>query len=312
MLVVGGFGWNRKCMRLKKKFNEKNFFKEKISPYFKKRIDQSKGNRRGLEKQVFYDELESLNRQDYTSQPVKDEQFALSPGVIQKYKNRILLIFSSNCPTHCRYCFRREYPYQRSHYTHEMADKIIALCRRDESLSEIILSGGEPLMRPNREFASFIDLTNSIKTIKRIRFHSRMLSFAPNRLRTWTPLWKRSVKQLIFVTHFNHSQELDIEIIPLIKKLKKEGFTLLNQAVLLKDINDSPRELINLHETLHEYGILPYYLHQLDKVRGASHFAVSQAKGKALMKKITKELPGYLVPKYVKEIPGEVSKTLIR
>ncbi len=286
-------------------------FKEKISPYFKNLIAKSK-DKVALEKQVFYHEAERLHHQDYLSQPVKDEEFALSPGFIQKYQNRLLLIFSSSCPTHCRYCFRREYPYSRGHYTSEMADKLIAFCHHDQALSEIILSGGEPLVETDKKFERFIDLANSIKTIKRIRIHSRMLSFAPERLESWLPLWRKSDKELVFVTHFNHSEELDVSIQPLIKGLKKERFTLLNQSVLLKEVNDNATKLIQLSETLHQYGILPYYLHQLDKVKGAGHFEVSLSRGKELMKEIKKQLPGYLVPKYVKEIPGEGNKTLIR
>lgn len=295
---------------LSSRINKGRIFPEKISAYFKRLIDET-GSNTGLKRQILYDDEELREVEGFVSQPVKDEQFALSPGIIQKYRNRILLIFSTHCPAHCRYCFRREYPYGENHYTRQHGENLIRICRENNSLREIILSGGDPLCASNIEFEHFIALVNTLPNIKRIRIHTRMLSFNPHRLKSWIPLWRFSTKRLIFVTHFNQKEELTPSLKFIIRELKKTGFTLLNQSVLLKGINDNLEELVSLSEALDDYDILPYYLHQLDRVQGSGHFEVPLSISRKLVEDLAKELPGYLVPKYVKEIPGEGNKRLL-
>ena len=277
-------------------------FPEKISPYFKKLIKIA-DDPAALLTQVRYTKAEQIEKEAFVSSPVADWRFKKSTGVIQKYKNRILIIFSGVCPSHCRYCFRKNFPYEQELFDIKDIAKIKRLCDADFEVEEIIISGGEPLSASDEQFRELIVELEQIKQINTIRIHSRMLAFAPHRFESWLALWTGTNKKLVFITHFNHRDELSPAIQPIIKHMRQIGFTLLNQAVLLKNVNDNLTSLTALSKSLFSYGILPYYLHQLDRVKGAHHFEVSLEKGKYLMKKLQARLPGYLMPRYVREIP---------
>ena len=245
----------------------------------------------------------------FTNDPVGDQGCRRSPKLLHKYQGRVLLVTSSACAMHCRYCFRKEFPYET-----EIKDfsNEIAMIARDDSISEVILSGGDPLSLSDRRLKSLFESLNSIPHIRRIRIHSRLPIGIPERITDeLLDIFSASPKQLYFVTHINHPRELDQDIFDAFKDIQSRGVTVLNQAVLLQGINNDFKTLHQLFETLCDHGILPYYLHQLDRVQGTAHYEVSIEDGKQLMQQLRDSLPGYAVPNYVQDLPGLASKQLI-
>jgi EF-P beta-lysylation protein EpmB len=241
--------------------------------------------------------------------PVNDSNVRTSPKLLQKYPGRALLLCTSACAMHCRYCFRQHFDYETIQKGWENELSAIA---NDPSLKEIILSGGDPLSLSDEQVEHLLDSLNAIPHVRLIRFHTRFPIGIPERIHDqFLEILSKSRKQIWFVIHCNHPRELDEEILSALKKLNKLGITLLNQAVLLKGVNDDVSTLAALCERLIEHGIFPYYLHQLDRVQGAGQFEVSEDKGLELISSLTKRLPGYGIPKYVKEIPGELSKVTL-
>ncbi len=252
---------------------------------------------------------ELLKESGFKEDPVGDASFKKESKLIQKYQGRALLVVSSACAMHCRYCFRKNFSYEvsRKDFLPELA-----VIEKDASLHEIILSGGDPLSLGNEELKKLLESLDKIPHIKRIRFHTRFPIGIPERIdEPFLKILEEMTKQIIFVIHSNHPKELDSTIFSSLKKIQKLGIPILNQSVLLKGINDSLDTLKELFETLSDHGILPYYLHQLDKVSGAGHFEVDESKGKSLMKELSKVLSGYSLPKYSKEEQGHFSKTII-
>ncbi len=248
----------------------------------------------------------------YIKDPVGDLQSIKSPGLLQKYNGRALVLATSRCAIHCRYCFRRHFPYSTQNPRNEGWNKAIQELQLDQSISEVILSGGDPLVLDDSELTKLIRKLESIAHIKRLRIHTRLPVVIPNRINDELLRWMNSTRlQVIMVLHINHANEINIEMHKLFHKLKDINCTLLNQSVLLKNINDQSSALIDLSETLFSAGVLPYYLHLLDKVDGAAHFDVSEDSARSLMREISNHLPGYLVPKLVREIASEQSKSLI-
>ena len=237
--------------------------------------------------------------------PVGDLPAQKCPKLLHKYRGRALLVTTSACAMHCRYCFRQNFPYEK---TSDFSSEI-AYIASDPTIHEVILSGGDPLSLSDKNLTSLLISLAEIPHLKLIRFHSRFPIGIPERI---TPelitLFASLPQQVIFVIHCNHANELDPEIITALKSL---NVPLLNQSVLLKNINDDPETLQTLCLTLAQNGILPYYLHQLDPVAGTSHFEVAKERGLALIEELRNSLPGYAVPKYVQEIAGEESKTLL-
>ncbi|MFC4700469.1 EF-P beta-lysylation protein EpmB [Glaciecola siphonariae] len=261
--------------------------------------------------QVMPREQEFFSPPGYSTDPL-DEQSNTTPGILHKYLNRALLIVKGGCAVNCRYCFRRHFPYQENAVSKQKWLEVMAYIERDKNLDEIIFSGGDPLMAKDSHLKWLAEQISKIKHIKRIRIHTRLPVVIPSRINTEFLDWFGSLgQQKIMVLHINHANEVGAGLIEACAKLKKAGVTLLNQAVLLRDINHTSEAQIALNEAVFSAGILPYYLHLLDKVQGAAHFDVGEEEAKVMMADVIKRQPGYLVPKLVREIAGQPGKTPI-
>ncbi|NGX34447.1 MAG: L-lysine 2,3-aminomutase [Candidatus Anoxychlamydiales bacterium] len=250
---------------------------------------------------------ETYKNPGYTKDPLNEEKFRRSK-LIKKYNSRALLITTNACLGHCRFCFRKHFEF----FFNKNFDKEIDLIKKDKNLTEIILSGGDPLTLSNNDLENLLKTLDKISHLKILRFHTRYIIADPKRIdQNFLKILKNIKKQIIFVFHINHPKEIDSNLIKTIQKLKKQNILLFNQSVLLKDVNDDFETLKNLNLKLIEIGIAPYYLHHLDKIEGSKHFEVPIKKGKELIKQLHENLSGYMVPKYVREIPNKQSKTLI-
>jgi EF-P beta-lysylation protein EpmB len=252
---------------------------------------------------------EALPAVGFSTDPVADRDARCGDHLLHKYPGRALLLCTSACAMHCRYCFRQHFDYHRGEKRFDAALQWIAA---DSSLSEIILSGGDPLSLGNATLGTLLEGLGNIAHVKRVRFHTRFLIGIPERvdeelLRT---LSGRPF-QLYVVVHVNHPRELDDAVLHALKRVQQAGVPILNQSVLLRGVNDDVETLHALSEALASGGILPYYLHQLDRVQGAEHFEVEEEAGRRLVAALQERLPGYAVPKYVKEVPGRTSKSAI-
>lgn len=249
---------------------------------------------------------EGEDKAGFSEDPVQDIAFRKEDKLLQKYTGRALLITTSACAMHCRYCFRQNFPYQ----TESGFEKELETLREDTSLEEVILSGGDPLSLSNRRLKDLLFSIDEIPHIKRIRLHSRFPVGIPERIdEELLDIFKSLKKQLYLVVHINHKNECDKELFAALKLARVAGAVVLNQSVLLAGVNDDKKTLLDLSKTLVDNGILPYYIHQLDPVKGSSRFFVDEEKGKALVCSLSNDLSGYAVPRYVKEIPGRSSKT---
>lgn len=241
--------------------------------------------------------------------PVGDTQATRSPGLIHKYQGRALLVLTGACGIHCRYCFRRHFAYETAVIRPEHWKQAIANIGSDDSLQEIILSGGDPLTLVDERLMTFYQQLDNIPHVTRIRIHSRMPIVIPERVTdSLVDLLEQSEAVPVLVVHANHARELDSTVERNLRRLGQAGVTLLNQAVLLRGVNDDVDALARLSERLLECRVTPYYLHQLDRVVGASHFEVDEAKGLELIESLRRRLPGYAVPRYVRETAGEPYK----
>ncbi len=248
----------------------------------------------------------------FVADPVGDLQAEISTGLLQKYHGRVLLVTTGACPVHCRYCFRREFPYSNSMPDKKQWKTTLTSIQDDNSISEVIFSGGDPLMIPDYRLQRMCEDIVSIKHVKTLRFHTRVPVFLPERVTENFIDWLGGLDiQKVLVIHANHSNELDDAVGAGLLALKKKGVMLLNQSVLLKGINDTTEILSDLSKRLLSYQVLPYYLHQLDRVQGAAHFEVEKARAIELIKSLRNELPGYLVPNLVQEVSGKRSKQTI-
>jgi EF-P beta-lysylation protein EpmB len=259
-----------------------------------------------LRKQFEFSEKENAKVRGFKKDPVGDKEAEIESGILQKYKGRLLVMASSKCAVHCRFCFRKN--MQRKNMPN-LPEKLHKILKKDKSIREVILSGGDPLMLDNSELQAFF---KAIPEPLKIRIHSRIATTRPSRFTpTLQNLFKQLGSRLIFVAHINHPDELNKKSEKIFRSLSKYGATLLNQSVLLKNINDSAKILAELSEKLFSQRVLPYYLHQLDKVQGTAHFEVPIKKAKEIVKELKELLPGYLVPRFVREIKGKKSKVWI-
>lgn len=246
----------------------------------------------------------------FVSDAVGDLQARRGPGVLQKYAGRVLLITTGACAIHCRYCFRRDYPYVDEPRRLEEWSSSIALIAEDTSIHEVILSGGDPLMLNDGRLETLCRQLDQIEHIERIRFHTRLPIVLPSRVTDGLIRLLQSLRaQPIVVVHSNHASELMSDCAEAVKRLSRSGFPVLNQAVLLRGVNDTAEAQEALSRRLLQLGVMPYYLHQLDRVSGTRHFEVPEADGLEIHRRLREVLPGYGVPRYVREIPGRKSKT---
>lgn len=259
--------------------------------------------------QVLPQAQEAIAAAGYVPDPVGDLDAMPVPGLLHKYHGRVLLITTGACAIHCRYCFRRHFPYQESQLNPAQWQAALSYIKQHPDITEVILSGGDPLSLSDQRLAGLLEDIARLKQLKRVRIHTRLPSVIPARV---TPeLIERLAalpQSVVVVLHINHANEIDEHVAAAVRRLKHIGLTLLNQAVLLRGINDSAEALEALSEAVFEIGILPYYLHLLDPVAGATHFDVDAATASALIDALRQRLPGYLVPGLVKEIPGHPHK----
>lgn len=242
--------------------------------------------------------------------PVGDDSATRAPGLLQKYAGRSLLITSGACAVHCRYCFRRHFPYADSPRRLEDWAPALQALREDPSIQEVLLSGGDPLTLTDRRLFALIDELEKVPHLRRLRIHTRLPIVLPSRITgEFIACLQNSRLTPYIVVHANHAREIAGDCARVLQRLVRAGLTTLNQAVLLRGVNDSAEALTELCEQLIDLGVLPYYLHQLDRVKGAGHFEVPDATAHALIREVRRRLPGYAVPQLVREIAGEAHKT---
>ena len=246
---------------------------------------------------------------DYSSDPVGDTLASPVPGLIHKYHGRVLLIATGACAIHCRFCFRRHFPYTAATPPHNAALDYIS---SDTSIDEVILSGGDPLMLSDQKLAEVSEKLAAIPHVKRLRIHTRLPVVLPDRITDTTVEWMSQTRlQTLLVIHCNHAQELDEHVAKRLVRMANTGVKLFNQSVLLKGINDQASVLETLCKTLFSMGAQPYYLHLLDKVSGAAHFEVTPSLASKIHAELSSRLPGYMLPRLVCEETGQSAKTII-
>jgi EF-P beta-lysylation protein EpmB len=253
---------------------------------------------------------ETVETPGYVADPVGDMASRVTPGLLHKYEGRALVIATGACGVHCRYCFRRHYPYGEEHAQGERWRLALDYLRTETSLDEVILSGGDPLSLSDRRLAEMATDIGRVPHIKRLRLHTRQPIVLPERVDDSFCAWLREVPlQKVMVLHINHANEIDASVRAACDKLTACGVTLLNQSVLLAGVNDSVESLAALSRALFDARVLPYYLNLLDRAQGVAHFDVSADRGRELIHGLSACLPGYLVPKLVREIAGADFKT---
>jgi EF-P beta-lysylation protein EpmB len=248
----------------------------------------------------------------FTSDPVGDLAAETGRGVLHKYQGRVLLVLTGACAVNCRYCFRRHYPYNTASASPREWQSALATIAADPTIEEVLLSGGDPLVLDDELLADLTQGIESIPHVRRLRIHTRLPIVVPERV-TARLIDVLTLTRLhtVVVVHANHANELNHEVADALQRLKASGTLLLNQAVLLRGVNDSVMTQRALCERLIELGVLPYYLHQLDRVAGAQHFEVPVAEGLEIIRELRSQLPGYMVPRYVQEIAGEPNKRVL-
>ncbi|MBS3953754.1 MAG: EF-P beta-lysylation protein EpmB [Methylomicrobium sp.] len=252
---------------------------------------------------------ELLPMPGFSDDPVGDKAAAKDNLVIHKYESRALMINTGACAINCRYCFRRNFPYSDYQVSKEKQDQALTYIKNDIRIKEVILSGGDPLLLSDERLAGLMQELGGIDHVKRIRIHSRLPIVLPSRITgTLLDILTSTQATPVMVVHCNHANEISQSVAQACRLIKDYGITLLNQSVLLKGVNDTANDLCTLSERLFENGIIPYYLHSLDKANGTQHFEVSEEHALKLIQQIQDRLPGYLVPKLVKEIAGAPSK----
>jgi EF-P beta-lysylation protein EpmB len=253
---------------------------------------------------------ETLPAAGYSADPLAEAEFLAAPGLVHKYEGRALLLVTGGCAVNCRYCFRREFPYAESGATRRGIAEALDAVAADESLAEVILSGGDPLLAGDEDLAAIVERLDAIGHLRRLRIHTRLPVVLPSRINDGLiAVLARSRLARVVVIHANHPAELDDAVAAAVRLLAGLPAVVLNQAVLLRGVNDSADVQRALAERLVEIGVVPYYLHLLDQVTGAAHFEVPEPEARAIHRALQESLPGYAVPRLVREIPGEPSKT---
>ena len=252
---------------------------------------------------------ELVQRADYSPDPLEEQGALRAPGLVQKYAGRALLLATGACAINCRYCFRRSFPYAENGATQAGMAAAVEAIASDATISEVILSGGDPLLLDDDRLGRLVDSLAAIPTLRRLRIHSRLPIVLPARITEGlVEILARSRLTAVLVVHANHAAELDSSVAQAVRRVAAGGVLLLNQSVLLRGVNDSVAALVALSERLVDLGILPYYLHLLDRVQGAAHFDIAEDQAAALHSALRTLLPGYAVPRLAREVPGEPAK----
>lgn len=266
-----------------------------------------------LLRQVLPLAAEAVPTAGYGRDPVGDLAVMATPGLLHKYQGRVLLTTTGACAIHCRYCFRRHFPYADANPAADGWREALAAIAADDSVREVILSGGDPLTLSDERVRVLIEALAEIPHVERLRVHTRLPIVLPERITSELCRVLTTGRLLaVVVVHANHANEIDGGVNDALRRLREAGATLLNQSVLLHGVNDDVDTLCTLSEALFAAGVLPYYLHLLDKVEGAAHFDVDQSVARQLHEAMATRLPGYLVPRLVREEAGQPAKTLIR
>jgi len=286
----------------------KRLFPLRVPRAFVARMEKGNPND-PLLKQVLTSQDEFIAAPGFSTDPL-EEQHSVVPGLLHKYRNRALLLVKGGCAVNCRYCFRRHFPYAENQGNKRNWQAALEYIAAHPELDEIIFSGGDPLMAKDHELDWLVSELEAIPHIKRLRIHSRLPTVIPARITgTLAARFTRSSLQILLVNHINHAQEIGDDFRAAMKTLRQAGVTLLNQSVLLRGVNDNAHTLADLSNALFDAGVMPYYLHVLDKVQGAAHFMVSDDEARTIMRELLTLISGYMVPKQVREIGGEPSKT---
>ena len=239
---------------------------------------------------------------DFSTDPVGDLDAMTVPGVLHKYHGRVLLVLTGACAVHCRYCFRRHFPYSEANPSSGQFRAALDYIRADTSISEVILSGGDPLALSDARLSELVTQLDTIPHLQRLRIHTRVPVVLPQRVDEALLRWMTATRlSVVMVLHVNHANELDDATRIAFAQLERTGARLYNQSVLLRGVNDSARALQDLSEALFASRVTPYYLHLLDRVAGAVHFEIPEAQARILMDEVHTRLPGYLVPRLVRE-----------
>ncbi|MDX1635521.1 MAG: EF-P beta-lysylation protein EpmB [Marinobacter sp.] len=253
---------------------------------------------------------ENEDRGGYVSDPLQEASATLRTGLIRKYQSRALLMVTGQCAINCRYCFRRHFPYQEHRLSPAQRAEVIDTLAAAPEINEIIFSGGDPLVASDRLLARWAGALAELPNIRRLRMHTRLPVVIPQRVDELLLAWLEATPlQKVMVLHINHPNEIDGAVRKACDRLRGAGVTLLNQSVVLRGVNDSADTLAQLSESLFEAGVMPYYLHAFDPVAGAHHFDTGDDQARALVRQLLARLPGFLVPRLVRELPGEASKT---
>lgn len=246
----------------------------------------------------------------FVTDPLQEQEYNPLPGLIHKYASRVLLTTSGACAINCRYCFRRHFPYAENALSSSGSEAILNYLKKHPKVNEVIFSGGDPLATPDSRLAARVKQLESLPQLTRLRIHTRLPVVIPSRINQEFLDWiTTSHLKIIMVLHINHPQEIGNELIKALKRLKQAGVLLLNQSVVLRGINNKASILAELSEALFEQGVMPYYLHAFDPVAGAAHFAVDDKQARQIYAELLAELPGFLVPKLVREYPDKPAKT---
>lgn len=262
--------------------------------------------------QVLPQVIENQQVPGFNIDPVGDHQATLAPGLLQKYRGRALLVTTGSCAIHCRYCFRRDFPYQESPPQWSTWETALDQLSRTPDVEELILSGGDPLTLGDDTLSDLVSRLAEIPHLKRLRLHTRLPIVIPQRVTEQMLDWLTGTRLTpIVVIHANHANEIDEFVASTITRLRQAGITLLNQSVLLKGINDKVESLAALSESLINIGVIPYYLHLLDRALGTHAFEVDAATGVRLLAELRNRLPGYAVPRLARETKGGASKEIL-
>jgi EF-P beta-lysylation protein EpmB len=265
-----------------------------------------------LLKQIWPSAFEETQTEGFVADPLNEKEFNPLPGLLHKYQGRVLLTAAPHCAIHCRYCFRRHFDYRANSPSRIQWEEAFAYIAADSSIEEVILSGGDPLAISDRQFHWLLQQLANIEALTTVRIHTRLPIMIPQRISNELVRCLSETRlRIVMVMHCNHRQELDSAVTHSFDILGDVGVTMLNQAVVLKDVNDNADALIDLNKALFQHNVLPYYLHMSDQVAGTEHFQVTDQHATELIKTLHASLPGYLVPRLVRENPGEAGKTRI-